>query len=319
MKNLMMAMLVATAILAAGCSEQEAPSGQQNEAQRQNDAPVGQANDQKPKTVVVNEGMSEEEEEQLNERIADLEDEVDDQSTEDGAQETEDAAMAQEADEGADAEEAARAAAQDYYAAAAGGDYSYTYSNLSAAARGQFTEDEWIGINTTLGSDAGTYSIDTVQMLGDSTAEVGLTITAADGSSSGRTTRFVLENGGWKHELTAEEYELFAGANADSASASASASAGSDATASGDTKRVTIIITSDKPADVSIYDDSFNWAVNEEIVGSKTYERDLPENSGLSVSAITAAYRAQTTIEIYEDGDLVSQDSDPNGNAIVTY
>ena len=59
--------------------------------------------------------------------------------------------------------------------------------------------------------------------------------------------------------------------------------------------------------------------VNEEIVGTKTYERDIPEKSGLSVSTITAAYRAQTTIAVYEDGSLVSQDSDSNGNAIVTY
>jgi hypothetical protein len=85
------------------------------------------------------------------------------------------------------------------------------------------------------------------------------------------------------------------------------------------TKHVKIVITSNTPADVSIYDDRFNWMVNEEIVGTKTYERDIPEKSGLSVSAITAAYRAQTTIAVYEDGSLVSQDSDSNGNAIVTY
>jgi hypothetical protein len=32
-----------------------------------------------------------------------------------------------------------------------------------------------------------------------------------------------------------------------------------------------------------------------------------------------AAYQAQTTIAVYEDGYLVSQDTDSNGNAIVTY
>jgi hypothetical protein len=56
-----------------------------------------------------------------------------------------------------------------------------------------------------------------------------------------------------------------------------------------------------------------------EIVGTETFERDIPKNSGISVSAITAAYHAQTTIEVYEDGSLVARDTDPNGNAIVTY
>ena len=59
--------------------------------------------------------------------------------------------------------------------------------------------------------------------------------------------------------------------------------------------------------------------MNEEIVGTATYERDIRENSGLSVSAITAAYNAQTTIRVYEDGSLVAPDTDSHGNAIVTY
>lgn len=319
MRKLVMVMLVATAILAAGCSEQEAPAGQQNQAQRQNDAPKSQAKSQQPKTVVVNEGMSKEEEEKLNERIGALEDEANDEPAEQPTQEVESAEPTQEA------EDAARAAAQDYYAAAAGGNYSYTYSNLTSVSQGQFTEGEWVTDNTTLGSDAGTYSVNSVEIVDDSTAEVQLTITSADGSGSERFTRFVLENGSWKHELTPEEYELFAGATADSASASASASPDSEANASPDseananTKHVKIIISSDKPADVSINDDSLNWFVNEEIIGTKTYERDIRESSGLSVSATTQAYRAQTTIEVYENGSLVTQDTDPNGFAMVNY
>jgi len=263
--------------------------------------------------VVVNEGMSKEEEEKLNDRIAALEEEANEEPDEQTAQEPEAAEPSQEA------EDAARVAAQDYYAAAAGGNYSYTYSNLSAAARGQFTEDEWVTDNTALGSDAGTYSIDSVEMVDDSIAEVQLTITAADGSSSERFTRFVLENGEWKHELTPEEYELFAGATTGSASASASASPSSSAEAGADTKHVEVVISSNKPADVSIMDDSLNWFVNEEIVGTKTYERDIRENSGLSVSAITPTFRAQTSIEVYEDGALVSQDTDSTGTATVSY
>ena len=315
MKKLVMATLMLAAILAAGCSGEGATGGQQNEAQRQNDAPKGQADSQKPKTVVVNEGMSKEEEDKLNERIAALEDEANDESAEQPTQEAENAEPTQKA------EDAARAAAQDYYAAAAGGNYSYTYSNLSSVSQGQFTEEEWVADNTALGSDAGTYSINSVEMVDDSTAEVQLTITSADGSSSERFTRFVLENGSWEHELTPEEYELFAGATADSATATASASASADpeANANAGTKHVKIVISSDKPADVSINDDSMNWFVNEEITGTKTYERDIRENSGLSVSAITSAYRAQTSIEVYENGSLVTQDTDSTGTALVSY
>jgi len=315
MKNLATAILLATTILAAGCSGEGATGGQQNEAQRQNDAPKGQADSQKPKTVVVNEGMSKEEEDKLNERIAALEEEANDESAEQPTQEAENAEPTQKA------EDAARAAAQDYYAAAAGGNYSYTYSNLSSVSQGQFTEEEWVADNTALGSDAGTYSINSVEMVDDSTAEVQLTITSADGSSSERFTRFVLENGSWEHELTPEEYELFAGATADSATATASASASADpeANANAGTKHVKIVISSDKPADVSINDDSMNWFVNEEITGTKTYERDIRENSGLSVSAITSAYQAQTSIEVYENGSLVTQDTDSTGTALVSY
>lgn len=229
MRKIAATTLMLAAILAAGCSEQEATSGQQDKAERQSDAPKqAQVESQKPKTVVVNEGMSKEEEDKLNERIAALEDEANGEPAEQSTQEAENAEPTQEAES---AEDAARAAAQDYYAAAAGGNYSYTYSNLTSVSQGQFTEDEWVTDNTALGSDAGTYSVNSVEMVDDSTAEVQLTITSADGSSSERFTRFVLENGSWKHELTPDEYELFAGATVDSASASATASASSDASA----------------------------------------------------------------------------------------
>jgi hypothetical protein len=295
MKNLMAVSMVVAAFLIAGCSEQS------------NAPKKAQEGNQKPKTVVLNEGMSKEEEEKLNQRLADLEEKVNDPPVKEElpTQQTE------------STEDTARAAAHAYYAAAATGNYSYTYNELSSYSRSQFTEDEWVAANTDLGSDTASYSVNSVNMVDDSTAEVNLTIVLPDGSSSERITRFILENGSWKHDLTQEEYDLFASAADTAASASASASA--SANANTNTKHVKIVISSNKPADVSIYDDSFNWMVNEEIVGTKTYERDIRENSGLSVSAITAAYHAQTTIAVYEDGSLVSQDSDSNGNAIVTY
>ena len=172
--------------------------------------------------------------------------------------------------------------------------------------------------NTALGSDAGTYRIDSTDAVDDSTVDVYLTITSADGSSSERATQFILENGSWKHELTSEEYEHFASAT-DTSSATASASSSASASATGDTKHVEIVITSNKPADVSINDDSLNWFITEEIVGTETYERDIAASSGLSVSATTDAYQAQTTIEVYENGELVAQDTDPNGFAVVNY
>jgi hypothetical protein len=204
MRRIVVATLVAAATLAAGCSEQGATPEQQDKAQRQSD------------------GMSKKDEEKLKQRIAELEEKVNDQSAEQPTQEAE------------SAEDAARAAAQDYYAAAASGNYSYTYSNLNSVSQNQFTEDEWVTHNTALGSDAATYNVNSVEMVDDTTAEVHLLVTSSDGSNSARTTRFVLENGSWKHELTSDEYELFAGATADSASATASATASDTASANAD-------------------------------------------------------------------------------------
>lgn len=213
-------------------------------------------------------------------------------------------------------------AVRDYYAAAAAGNYSYTYDALASSAQSQFSEEDWVEANTELGSDAASYDVYSAEMVDDSTAEVELTVNLPDGSSDVRNTLFVSEDGGWKHELTQTEYDLFAGATdtaTATATASDSASASASATANGDTKHVKIVITSNKPADVSISDDSMNWFITEEIVVTETYERDIATNSGLSVSATTDAYHAQTTIEVYENGELVAQDTDPNGFAMVNY
>ena len=257
--------------------------------------------------------MSKKEEEKLNERLAELEEKVD----EGPRQETTDQELSEEPEQDAgSAEEQALQAARDYYAAAAAGDYGFTYDALASSAQSQFSEEDWVEANTELGSDAASYDVYSADMVNDATAEVGLTVNLPDGSSDVRNTLFVYQDGEWKHELTQTEYDLFAGAT-DTASASSSASA--SAGANGDTKHVEVVITSNKPADVSISDDSLNWFVTEEIVGTETYERDIATSSGLSVSATTDAYQAQTTIEVYENGELVAQDSDPNGFAMVNY
>ena len=285
--------MIVAAILIVGCSEQ-------------NNAPKKvQGDSQKPKTVAVNKGMSKKKEKKLEQRVAELEDKVNDKSSKQPEQNTE------------SAEDSVRAAVEDYYAAAADGNYTYTYSKLSSYSQSQITEDEWVADNTTMGSDQGIYDIDSIDMVDDSTANVYLTITSSDGSTFERYTQFVLEGGSWKHDLTQEEYDLFARTNSESASASGSASA--SASANANTKHVKVVISSNKPADVSINDDSLNWYVNEEITGSKTYERNIAKNSGLSVTATTEAYNAQTSIHVYENGSLVAQDSDSHGNAVVTY
>ena len=177
--------LMASALLMTGCSEPNAT---------QQAAP-----EQEKKVVKVNEGMSKEEEEKLNERLAELEEKLEEEPQQEPKQEppqkpkqepvTQEGSEPEQAAESA--EDQALEAAQDYYAAAAAGDYNYTYDALTSAAQGQFSEEEWVSANTALGSDAGTYSIDSTNMVDASTADVYLTITSADGSSSERFTQFV--------------------------------------------------------------------------------------------------------------------------------
>jgi hypothetical protein len=324
-KTMLVLAMVVAALLMAGCSELtsqgdeaegQSPKKQQASPEREKTVVV------KEKTVEVDEGMSKKEEKELQQRLDELEEKIDDKTK----QKSDDKEASQPDQEVQSTEEQALEAAQDYYAAAAAGDYNYTYDALSSASQSQLTEEEWVAANTTLGSDAGIYRIDSTNVVDDSTVVVYLTITSADGSSSERITQFILENGSWKHDLTQEEYALFAGALGSatasasaSSSASASASGNASASATGNTKHVKIVITSDKPADVSINDDSMNWFITEEVVGTETYEKNIAADSGLSVSATTDAYHAQTTIEVYENGELVAQDSDPNGLAMVNY
>jgi hypothetical protein len=264
--------------------------------------------------------MSKEEEEKLNERLAELEEKVDEEPQQEtvtqGGSEPEQVAES--------AEGQALGAAQEYYAAAAAGNYNYTYDALTSAAQGQFSEEDWVSANTALGSDEGTYSIDSTDMVDDSTAEVYLTITSADGSSSERFTLFVLEDAGWKHELTQEEYALFAGAtDTPAATASASSSASASATDEADTaaglKHVKVVVSSDVPVDVSIVDDTFDWSISEEITGTKTYENDIASDSGLLVGAMNSEMSGNVTIEVYENGQLKTQDTDSSGYAQVMY
>jgi hypothetical protein len=306
----------------------------------------------KEKTVSVNEGMSKKEEKELQKRLTDLEEKVDKakeqtgnkeasepeqdvQSTEEQALEATPApseatsasasarASAAPAPSNSTEEGQVRMAAGSYYAMVQEGDWDYTYNHLDAATRSTYTYEQWAAANDALASPDITYTV------GDITEEspgvFGVDVTLSTGDV--RHTYFVKENDQWLHSFSDDEYALLASVSGSSASASAASGASSSASApssssvsaTGDTKHVKVVITSNKPADVSINDDSLNWFVTEEIVGTETYEKDVAANSGLSVSATTGAYHAQTTIEVYENGELVAQDSDPNGLAMVNY
>jgi hypothetical protein len=309
-KTVFLLAMMAAVLLMTGCSE---PNATQQAAPEQ-------------EKKIVNEGMSKEEE-KLNERLAELEEKVDEQPQQEPQQEPVTQGGSSEPEQAAEsAEDQALEAAQEYYAAAAAGNYNYTYDALTSAAQGQFSEEDWVSANTALGSDAGTYSIDSTNMVDDSTAEVYLTISLADGSSSERFTQFVSEGASWKHELTQDEYTLFAGATA-SASSSATAPASSSASASSTDetdiaaglKHVKVVVSSDVPVDVSIMDDNFDWALSEEITGTKTYENDIASDSGLLVNAMNTEMTGNVTIEVYENGQLKTQDTDSSGYAQVMY
>ena len=85
------------------------------------------------------------------------------------------------------------------------------------------------------------------------------------------------------------------------------------------TKHVEVVISSDVPVDVSITDDNFDVSIAEEINGTKTYELDIAVNSGLLVSAMNADLKGNVSIEVYENGQLKTQDTDSSGYAQVMY
>jgi hypothetical protein len=133
-----------------------------------------------------------------------------------------------------------------------------------------------------------------------------------------------LEGTSWKHELTQDEYALFAGAT-DTASATASASSSASASSTDETdtaaglKHVKVVVSADVPVDVSITDDNFDWALSEEITGTKTYENDIASDSGLLVDAMNTDMSGNVSIEVYENGQLKTQDTDSSGYAQVMY
>jgi hypothetical protein len=279
--------------------------------------------DQKPRTVVVNKGLSKKEEEKLNARLDKLEKKVEEQDKKGSDDPTEDIQPEQSQQQ---VEDQVRTAAESYYQAAATRDWGYTYDHLDSETRDAFTEDEWFAYNDWLADNgSATYTIQSIQMddsSQESVANVAVLLTFGDGSTSLRNTYFVYEDGSWKHRFSSEEYNLFATAQAGIASASASSSSSASASASpsvAGTKHIKVVISSDVPVDIFIADDNFDWLQQEEITGTKTYEHDIASDSGLTVSASNSNLQGNISIKVYENGTLKSQDTDSTGLAQIVY
>lgn len=274
--------------------------------------------DARPRTVVVNEGMSKKEEKKLNERLDELEKEVEDQGEQASKGTTVDIEPEQSDQQ---VEDQVRAVAETYYEAAAARDWGYTYDHLDSETRSAFTEEEWFAKNDWLADNGEvTYTIQSVEIddADEFIANVAVLLTFGDGSTTLRNTFFVFEDGSWRHRFGSEEYELFATAQTATASASADDTSPSASPAAG-TKHIKVVISSDVPVDVYISDDKLDWLQQEEITGTKTYEHDIAESSGLTVSATNSNLRGNVSIEVYENGALKSQDTDSTGLAQIIY
>ena len=276
---------------------------------------AGKENDAKPRTVVVNEGMNKKEEKRLNKRLDDLEKKAEEKD--------EQASKGTTVEIQPDQQDEVRAAAETYYEAVAARDWGYTYDHLDSETRSSFTEDEWFAKNDWLADNgSATYTIQSIEIDGsdESIANVAVLLTFEDGSTDLRNTYFVFEDGSWRHRFGSEEYDLFATAQTATASASAGdTSATSSASPAAGTKHIKVVVNSNVPVDVYISDDKLDWLQQEEITGTKTYEHDIPENSGLTVSATNENLRGNVSIQVYENGTLKSQDTDSTGLALIVY
>jgi hypothetical protein len=313
-KMLVLAISMLALVSTAGCGGIIDLNGDDSSSKKKQ---VAGKNDAKPRTVVVNEGMSKKEERKLNERLDELEKEVEDQGDQASKGTTVDIEPEQQVDD------QVRAVAETYYEAAAARDWGYTYDHLDSETRSAFTEDEWFAKNDRLADNGeATYTIQSVEIddADEFLANVAVLLAFDDGSTTLRNTYFVFEDGSWRHRFGSEEYELFATAQTASASASADdTSASPSASAAAGTKHVKVVISSDVPVDVYISDDKLDWLQQEEITGTKTYEHDIAESSGLTVSATNSNLRGNVSIEVYEDGTLESQDTDSTGLAQIIY
>ncbi len=258
---------------------------------------------EKPKTVVVNKGLSKQEEKELNQRLDELEKKV-------GAQGKKSFRAAASASVGSgqpepsqtQAEEQARAAAEAYYRAVASRNWAYTYDHLDSETQSAFTRHEWFAKNDYL-ADTGpvTYTIQSVVMdpsAPETVADVTVALTATDGSTNIRNTYFVYEDGAWKHRFSSAEYDLLAsaqtGTSSASPSASASTSASSPSSALAGSGGVPPLSQTNCPASAPIKgNESSSGELIYHASGSATYDETHPERCFATEAAAQAAgYRA---------------------------
>lgn len=304
-------------------------------------SPQDEGSNQKPKKVVVNEGLSKEEEQELSKRLEELEKKVEDDSQKTTNQ-LEERTQEPSPNEGR-TEAALLMGVEDYYRAVHGEDWAYTYSHLDSQTQALFDEEEWRSKNQYYADleQLGQPSAIDVQVNNPvSDPVVGVSVFRAfdSGTTIDRDTAFVWEDGEWKHRFIGEELELYMpeasyeefvavqeGASPSSASATATATASPSAapeTQEAGTKHVKVVVTSDVPVDVSIMDDNFDVSIAEEINGTKTYEFDIQSDSGLLVDAMNMdmdSMSGNVSIAVYENGKLKTEDSDSTGYAQVMY
>ena len=128
-------MAIVALIGVPGCSG----SPDQNDGDSSQDKKVAsKRDDQKPRTVVVNKGLSKQEEKKLNERLDKLEKKVDAQDK----QGSQDSTSGGQTEQPQQQEDQVQAAAESYYQAAAARDWGYTYDHLDSETQSAYTRDE---------------------------------------------------------------------------------------------------------------------------------------------------------------------------------
>src|SRR5687768_12627660 len=194
---LLMPVAVAMAVVVAGCTNTPDKDTARKNAK------------EKPKTVVVNKGLSKKQEEELNKRLDKLEKKVGAQGKK-SPQATASASVGSGQPEPSQpqAEDQAQAAAVAYYQAVASRNWAYTYDHLDSQTQSVYTEREWSAKNDYL-ADTGTvtYTIQSVAMdpsAPETVASVTVVLTATDGSTNVRNTYWVYEDGSWLHRFSPE-------------------------------------------------------------------------------------------------------------------
>lgn len=158
-------MILIALIVVPGCSEGPDQKSDQSSSQKQSGV-AGKDNNEKPRTVVVNKGMSKKEEKKPNERLDELEKKLEEQNKK-GSQATASSSAETSQPELArqQVEDQVRIAAEAYYREVEARNWGYTYDHLDSETQSAFTENEWFAKNDWLAdSGSATYTIQSIDM-----------------------------------------------------------------------------------------------------------------------------------------------------------